>query len=53
MKSTLVTDGIIGEMVSIDQPASAYVLLHHVMGEVIPDSIGEWVFVEGGMGSIT
>jgi hypothetical protein len=40
-------------MVSIDHPASAYVLLHHVMGEVIPDSKGEWVYVEGGMGTIS
>jgi phytoene dehydrogenase-like protein len=23
------------------------------MGEVIPESTGEWVFVEGGMGRIT
>jgi hypothetical protein len=40
-------------MISIDHPASAYVLLHHVMGEVIPDSKGEWVYVEGGMGTIS
>ena len=53
MKGTLITDGIIGEMVSIDTPASAYVLLHHVMGELFGDSKGEWAFVEGGMGSIS
>lgn len=40
-------------MVSIDQPASAYVLLHHVMGEVFPGEKGEWGFVEGGMGKIS
>lgn len=40
-------------MISIDTPASAYILLHHVMGEIFPNSKGEWAFVEGGMGSIS
>ncbi|CAD8114308.1 unnamed protein product [Paramecium primaurelia] len=53
LKGTLITDGIIGEMISIDTPASAYILLHHVMGEIFPNSKGEWAFVEGGMGSIS
>lgn len=40
-------------MNSIETPASAYILLHHVMGEIFPNSKGEWAFVEGGMGSIS
>ena len=40
-------------MIGVDTPASAYVLLHHVMGELFPDSKGEWAFVEGGMGKIS
>lgn len=38
-------------MIGIDTPASAYILLHHVMGEIFEK--GEWAFVEGGMGSIS
>ncbi|KAM3128458.1 Pyridine nucleotide-disulfide oxidoreductase domain-containing protein 2 [Paramecium bursaria] len=53
LKGTLITDGIIGEMIGVDTPASAYVLLHHVMGELFPNSKGEWAFVEGGMGKIS
>lgn len=33
LKTTLATDSIIGSMISTDQVGSAYVLLHHVMGE--------------------
>lgn len=34
LKATLATDGIIGENLSIKHPTTAYVLLHHVMGEL-------------------
>jgi phytoene dehydrogenase-like protein len=33
-------------------PGSAYVLLHHYMGEV-DGSVGSWGYARGGMGSIT
>jgi phytoene dehydrogenase-like protein len=33
LKATLATDAIIGAFLSISSPGSAYVLLHHVMGE--------------------
>ena len=39
-------------MVSIDEPSNAYVLLHHVMGELL-GSKGSWGFVEGGMGKVS
>lgn len=39
-------------MVSIDEPSNAYVLLHHVMGELL-GSRGSWGFVEGGMGKVS
>lgn len=52
LKGTLGKDGIIGEMVSVDHPTSAFVLLHHVMGDVTGKQ-GHWVFIEGGMGRLT
>eukprot|EP00976_Prorocentrum_cordatum_P008508 169812-Prorocentrum_minimum.AAC.1 len=33
LKTTLATDAVIGAMTSPDHAGSAYVLLHHVMGE--------------------
>ena len=33
LKATLETDAVIGALLSPSQPGSAYVLLHHVMGE--------------------
>merc|ERR1711871_104004 len=44
LKATLATDAVIGAHVSPYTPGTGYVLLHHVMGE--------WSYVEGGMGSI-
>ena len=52
LKATLATDAIIGAMTSISAPGSAYVLLHHVMGEA-GGSRGVWGYVEGGMGALS
>ncbi|CAK4870326.1 unnamed protein product [Aphanomyces euteiches] len=52
LKATLATDAIIGAKVSPSTPGSAYVLFHHIMGEV--DGIkGMWGHVRGGMGGVT
>jgi phytoene dehydrogenase-like protein len=51
LKATLATDAIIGAFVSIASPGSAYVLLHHVMGEA-GGARGVWGFVRGGMGGL-
>jgi phytoene dehydrogenase-like protein len=51
LKATLATDAIIGASLSISSPGSAYVLLHHVMGEA-GGARGVWGFVEGGMGGL-
>jgi len=51
LKATLATDAIIGAFTSISSPGSAYVLLHHVMGEA-GGARGVWGFVEGGMGGL-
>ncbi len=45
-------DSIVGHYASPDTPGSAYVLLHHVFGEV--DGVrGVWGHAVGGMGAIT
>ena len=52
LKSTLVTDAIIGSLISPCHPGSGYVLLHHVMGQAA-GSPGTWAYVEGGMGAVS
>ena len=52
LKATLATDSVIGALVSPYHNGSAYVLLHHVMGEALGKK-GVWAYVEGGMGQIS
>ncbi len=52
LKSTLATDAVIGALTSPSQAGSAYVLLHHVMGQV-DGRKGAWAYVEGGMGRVS
>src|SRR5947208_10308740 len=51
LKATLATDAITGAFVAPSSPGSAYVLLHHVMGEA-GGSRGVWGYVQGGMGGL-
>lgn len=52
LKTTLATDAVIGSIVSVRQNGSAYVLLHHVMGEVAGRK-GVWSYARGGMGAVS
>jgi phytoene dehydrogenase-like protein len=52
IKATMATPGIIGTAVGVCSPGSAYILLHHVMGDV-DGSIGAWGLPRGGMGAIS
>jgi phytoene dehydrogenase-like protein len=52
LKATLATDAIIGAMASPSMSGTAYVLLHHVMGET-DGKRGVWGYVRGGMGGLT
>lgn len=52
LKATIATDAIIGAFTSISSPGSAYVLLHHVMGEA-GGARGVWGYVQGGMGQLS
>ncbi len=52
IKASLAISGIIGTALGPMSPGSAYVLLHHYMGEV-DGSVGAWGYARGGMGAIT
>ena len=52
IKAAFGFDSIVGNFASPDTPGSAYVLLHHVFGEVDGEK-GAWGHAIGGMGSIT
>jgi len=52
LKATLGWDSVVGNFASPYTPGSAYVLLHHVFGEVNGKS-GVWGHAVGGMGAIT
>lgn len=45
-------EGIIGNFANAYMPGTAYVLLHHVFGE-IDGRTGAWAYAKGGMGAIT
>jgi len=52
VKAAFGFDSVVGNYASPDTPGSAYVLLHHVFGEVNGKK-GAWGHAIGGMGSIT
>ena len=52
IKATYGFDGVVGNYASPYSPGSAYVLLHHVFGEV-NGKRGAWGHAIGGMGAIT
>jgi len=52
VKAAFGFDSIVGHYASPDTPGSAYVLLHHVFGEV-NGKLGAWGHSVGGMGAIT
>ena len=52
VKAAFGFDACVGNYASPDAPGSAYVLLHHVFGEVNGKK-GAWGHVPGGMGAIT
>jgi len=44
--------GIIGTALGVQSPGTAYVLLHHYMGDV-DGQMGSWGFARGGMGAVS
>lgn len=52
IKTTLATDGVIGANGGPSTPGTAYILMHHVMGDAAGQR-GVWGFVRGGMGGVS
>ena len=52
IKASMASPGIIGTALGVYSPGSAYILLHHVMGDV-DGNIGAWGLARGGMGAIS
>ncbi len=52
IKAHLAGSGIIGTGLGVYSPGTAYVLLHHYMGD-IDGATGSWGFARGGMGAVS
>jgi phytoene dehydrogenase-like protein len=52
VKAALTVNGVIGTWAGPDEPGTAYVLLHHSIGNVGDGHLGSWGFPEGGMGAV-
>jgi phytoene dehydrogenase-like protein len=52
IKAAFSGSGIIGTALGIHSPGTAYVLLHHYMGDV-DGNVGSWGYARGGMGAVS
>jgi len=52
IKANLGGTGTIGTALGVYSPGTAYVLLHHYMGDV-DGTVGAWGFARGGMGAVS
>src|SRR5678810_479946 len=52
LKATMSASGILGTFLGVRSPGTAYVLLHHYMGE-IDGAFRSWGFARGGTGAIS
>src|SRR5207249_9190620 len=53
IKGMLAINGVIGTWAGPDEPGTAYVMLHHSIGDVGDGHLGSWRFQEGGMGAVS
>ena len=49
----LTVNGVIGTWAGPDEPGTAYVMLHHSIGDVGDGHLGSWGFQQGGMGAVS
>jgi phytoene dehydrogenase-like protein len=52
LRATMAASGIIGTFLGVRSPGTAYILLHHYMGE-IEGVYREWGLARGGMGALS
>jgi phytoene dehydrogenase-like protein len=53
VKGMLAVNGVIGTWAGPDEPGTAYVMLHHSIGDVGDGHLGSWGFQQGGMGAVS
>jgi phytoene dehydrogenase-like protein len=53
MKGFMSVNGIIGTWAGPDAPGTAYVLMHHSVGDIGDGQVASWGFMEGGMGAVS
>jgi len=53
LRGVLSVSGIIGAWAGPRSPGTAYVTVHHKLGDVGQGQMGTWGFPEGGMGAVT
>lgn len=52
VKGALAVNGVIGTWAGPCEPGTAYVMAHHSIGDIGDGHLGNWGFVEGGMGGV-
>jgi phytoene dehydrogenase-like protein len=52
MKGFMSVNGIIGTWAGPDAPGTAYVMMHHSVGDIGDGEVASWGFMEGGMGAV-
>jgi phytoene dehydrogenase-like protein len=53
LKALIATNGVIGTWAGPEEPGTAYVLMHHVVGDLGDGNLSEWGYPIGGMGAVT
>ena len=53
VKGVLAINGIIGTWAGPDEPGTAYVMMHHTIGDVGDGQLGSWGYPIGGMGAVS
>lgn len=53
IKGMLTVNGVIGTWAGPDEPGTAYVMLHHSIGDIGDGHMGSWGFQAGGMGAVS
>lgn len=53
IKALLSTDGIIGTWAGPEEPGTAYVLMHHNVGDIGNGVLSSWGYPKGGMGGVS
>jgi phytoene dehydrogenase-like protein len=52
VKGVLAINGVIGTWAGPEEPGTAYVMMHHTIGDVGDGHLGSWGYPIGGMGAV-